>query len=180
MKFCSECGQTVATEIPAGDNRERYVCRKCDTIHYQNPRIVAGCIPVHDGSILLCKRAIAPRRGFWTVPAGFMELGETLEGAAVRETWEEAEARVLPGKLVAIVDVLQAGQVHIFFDAALPTLDFAAGEETLETRMFTPADIPWDDLAFPSVRIALERHLENRAAIEQDVLIVQAPRAEIG
>ncbi|HUF20007.1 MAG TPA: NUDIX hydrolase, partial [Burkholderiales bacterium] len=109
MKYCSRCGATVALKIPAGDSRTRWTCDTCGTIHYQNPRIVVGCVPEQDGRILLCRRAIAPRVGFWTVPAGFMELGETLAEGAARETLEEACAEVRIGHLFASVDVIEAG-----------------------------------------------------------------------
>ncbi len=175
MKFCSACGQSVISAIPAGDNRERYVCPGCGTIHYQNPRIVAGCVPDYQGKILLCRRAIEPRRGYWTVPAGFMELGETTAAAAARETLEEAETQVEVGALIAVVDVVQAQQVHIFFAGSLPTADFGAGEETLEAALFMPADIPWDDIAFPSVRIALEQFLRNCDNGRDDLCVCQAP-----
>lgn len=162
MKYCGECGQKVTLAIPPGDNRERYVCGNCDAVHYRNPLVVAGCVPVHDGKILLCRRAIEPRSGYWTVPAGFMELGETVDAAAAREAQEEAVAAVEIGALLAVVDVVRAGQVHVFFDATLSTPEFAAGDETSEAGLFAPDKIPWDDIAFASVRIALERHLENR------------------
>ena len=176
MNFCSQCGKTVALSVPDGDNRARYVCMSCGAIHYENPRIVAGCVPEHDGRILLCKRAIEPRYGFWTVPAGFMELDESLPDAAARETWEEAMARVEIGAMIASVDVLQAHQVHIFFAARLTGAEFGAGAETLEAALFAPDDIPWADLAFPSVRIALEQFLRNRASGRDDLLVCQAPR----
>ncbi|MBT8444030.1 MAG: NUDIX hydrolase [Gammaproteobacteria bacterium] len=176
MKYCSQCGQTVALSIPEGDNRPRYVCMSCKTIHYENPRVVAGCVPEHDGRILLCKRAIEPRYGFWTVPAGFMELDESLPAAAARETWEEALARVEIGPMIASVDVLQAHQVHIFFAATLSAPDFGAGAETLEAALYEPDDIPWEDLAFPSVRIALEQYLRNRESGSHDLLVCEAPR----
>ena len=115
MNYCSQCGQPVTVEVPPGDNRPRHVCRSCGQIHYENPRVVVGCVPEFDGSILLCRRAIEPRHGYWTVPAGFMELGETLGEAAIRETWEEAQARVELGPLFAVVDVVHARQVHVFF-----------------------------------------------------------------
>lgn len=176
MNFCSQCGQPVVSEIPAGDNRARYVCRHCGTIHYENPRMVVGSVPEYEGRILLCRRSIEPRRGFWTVPAGFMELGESLAEAALRETWEEALARVELGPLFALVDVVHARQVHAFFEATLPEPEFGVGEETLETRLFAPADIPWDELAFPSVRIALEQFLANRRAGDTRLHLSNAPR----
>lgn len=176
MQYCSACGQPVTTAIPDGDNRPRAVCTSCSTVHYQNPKIVAGCVPEHGGRILLCRRAIEPRRGFWTVPAGFMELGETLAEAALRETREEALASVDIGPLFAVVDVVHAGQVHVFFSGTLPHPEFGAGAETLETRLFPVADIPWSELAFPSIRIALERYLEIRRTGNQRVHLASAPR----
>lgn len=176
MRYCSACGQPVTSAIPDGDNRLRAVCTSCGTVHYQNPKIVAGCVPEHEGQILLCRRAIEPRRGFWTVPAGFMELGETLAEAALRETWEEALARVEIGPLFAVVDVIHAGQVHVFFEGILPRPEFGAGTETIETRLFQPGDIPWSELAFPSIRIALEQYLENRRTGNERVFLTAAPR----
>jgi ADP-ribose pyrophosphatase YjhB (NUDIX family) len=175
MKFCSECGQPVTRAIPAGDNRERYICRDCGAIHYQNPRIVAGCVPEYRGEILLCQRAIEPRSGYWTVPAGFMELGETIADAAARETLEEAEAQVEVGALIAVVDVLQAKQVHVFFAGTLHEPEFGAGDESLATALFKPDDIPWNDIAFPSVRIALEQFLRNRETGSDDLCLCAAP-----
>jgi len=179
MNFCSQCGQPVATAVPAGDNRPRFVCAHCDTVHYENPRMVVGCVPEYQGAILLCRRSIEPRYGYWTLPAGFMELGESVAEAAMRETWEEARARVELGPLLAVVDVVHARQVHVFFAARLPAPEFAAGEETLETRLFQPAEIPWEDLAFPSVRMALERSLDNRRTGERDVMLAAAPRLRL-
>lgn len=180
MKFCSQCAAPVESRVPEGDNRPRFVCSRCGDIHYQNPRMVVGCIPEYEGSILLCKRSIEPRYGFWTLPAGFMELGETVADAALRETWEEALARVELGPLMALIDVVHAGQVHAFFAATLPEPEFGAGEETLETRLYKPADIPWDELAFPSVRMALECHLENRRKGLDTLHMLTAPRIRIG
>jgi ADP-ribose pyrophosphatase YjhB (NUDIX family) len=160
MKYCSSCGATVSRKIPDGDNRDRWVCDACQAIHYQNPLIVVGCVPERDGQILLCKRAIEPRRGYWTVPAGFMELGETLAQGAARETLEEACANVRIGHLFASVDVVQAGQVHLFFTADLLG-DFAAGDESLEVALFDKADIPWDEIAFRSVSFALRTYLQD-------------------
>jgi ADP-ribose pyrophosphatase YjhB (NUDIX family) len=176
MKYCSQCGETVGLRIPDGDNRERAVCSSCGYIHYENPRLVVGCVPEHQGSILLCRRAIEPRRGYWTVPAGFMELGEGLGEAALRETWEEAEARVELGPMFAVVDVIHAGQVHVFFRGRLPRPEFGAGAESLETRLFHPDELPWDDIAFPSVRIALEEYLRETAGVTAPVHMAAAPR----
>jgi ADP-ribose pyrophosphatase YjhB (NUDIX family) len=164
MKFCSNCGAAVALRIPEGDHLPRHVCESCGTIHYRNPRLVVGCVPEHAGKILLCKRAIEPRRGYWTVPAGFMENGETLQQAAARETREEALAEVEIGSLLAVVHVLHAEQVHVFFRAVLPEPRFGAGVESLEVGLFAPEAIPWHDIAFPSTDFTLHRYLEDRAA----------------
>jgi ADP-ribose pyrophosphatase YjhB (NUDIX family) len=180
MKYCSQCGQPVTVEVPAGDNRPRYVCKACGQIHYENPRVVVGCVPEFEGSILLCRRAIEPRHGFWTVPAGFMELGETLAEAAIRETWEEAEAQVELGALFAIVDVVHARQVHVFFRGALAEAHYGAGEETLEARLFRAEQIPWVDIAFPSVRIALEQYLRDESRGRGPVHLASAPRFRVG
>ncbi|MGB5739883.1 MAG: NUDIX hydrolase [Woeseia sp.] len=161
MKYCASCGATVTRKIPAGDNRERWLCTSCNTIHYQNPLIVVGCVPARGDEVLLCRRAIEPRRGYWTVPAGFMELGESLAEGAARETQEEACAEVRIGHLFASVDVIDAGQVHVFFTAELLS-DYKAGEESLEVALFREDEIPWDDIAFRSGRFALEKYYADR------------------
>src|SRR2546430_3458515 len=120
MKFCDQCGAPVRLRVPEGDTLPRYVCEACGTIHYRNPRLVVGCVPEHEGRILLCRRAIEPRRGYWTVPAGFLENGETLQQGAARESLEEAQAQVTVGSLLSVVHVLHAEQVHVFFRASLP------------------------------------------------------------
>jgi ADP-ribose pyrophosphatase YjhB (NUDIX family) len=168
VKFCSQCGQPVALTVPEGDHLSRYVCGSCGTIHYQNPKIVAGCVPEYGGRILLCRRAIEPRRGYWTIPAGFMENGETTQGAARREAVEEAMAEVEIGSLLAVVHVLHADQVHVMFRARLPTPDFGAGPESLEVMLCDEADLPWPEIAFRSVDFALRRYLDDRRqGIEQ-------------
>ena len=154
MKFCSNCGATVSHKIPAGDALPRYVCDACNTIHYQNPRMIVGCVPVWEDKVLLCKRAIEPRRGLWTVPAGFMENGETLE---------EANARVEIGVLYAVFNIPHVNQVYLLFLAKLLDLDFHAGEESLETRLFREDEIPWDQLAFATVRNTLTHYFSDRA-----------------
>lgn len=160
MKYCSHCGELVARTVPEGDNRDRWVCPACGTIHYQNPLIVVGCVPEQDGRVLLCRRSIEPRYGYWTLPAGFMELGETLQQGAARETMEEARAVVDIGRLFAAVDVIHAGQVHFFFHARLIG-GHEAGEESLETALFARDEIPWDELAFKSGEFALEKYFED-------------------
>jgi ADP-ribose pyrophosphatase YjhB (NUDIX family) len=161
MKYCPDCGSTVSHKIPERDNRERAICDRCGTIHYRNPLIVVGCVAESDGKILLCKRSIEPRYGYWTVPAGFMELGETLAGGAARETLEEACATVEIGHQFASVDVVDAGQVHVFFTGKLIG-GYGVGEESLDTQLFSQDEIPWDELAFQSGRFALEKYIDDR------------------
>ena len=160
MKYCSNCGDRVAQKVPEGDTRTRWVCGACEIVHYQNPKIVVGCVPEIDGRILLCRRAIEPRYGYWTVPAGFMEIGETIAEGAARETLEEACAEVEIGHLFASVDVPEAGQVHLFFTARLLG-DFAAGHETLEAELYSRDEIPWDDIAFRSGHFALKKYVDD-------------------
>ncbi len=160
MKHCSSCGSLVTEKIPVGDNRRRWVCDQCDTVHYQNPKIVVGCVAEQGCKILLCRRAIEPRYGYWTVPAGFMELGETMQQGAIRETLEEACADVEIGHLFASVDVVEAGQVHMFFTAKLLG-NFGPGDESLESALFRQGEIPWSDIAFRSGKFALEKFFED-------------------
>jgi ADP-ribose pyrophosphatase YjhB (NUDIX family) len=162
LKYCSNCGQPVELKIPAGDHLPRHVCPACGTIHYHNPKLVVGCVPEFAGRILLCKRAIEPRLGYWTIPAGFMENGETMQQAAARESWEEALARVEIDTLLAIVHVTHAHQVHVMFRARLPVPEYGVGEESLDAGLYLPEEIPWEQIAFPSVEFALRRYLEDR------------------
>ena len=162
MKFCSSCGDPVALKIPDGEHLPRFVCTSCGTIHYENPRIIAGCVIEAEGKILLCKRAIEPRHGFWTTPAGFMENGESVQHGAAREALEEALAHVNIGSMLAMVNVIRAHQVHIMFRATLAEPTFGIGPESLETKLYAEEDIPWSDLAFLSVEFALRRYLEDR------------------
>ena len=161
MKFCSNCAAPVAFKVPPGDSYPRYVCDKCNTIHYQNPHIIVGCIPEWGDKILLCKRAIEPRYGLWTVPAGFMENGETTFAGAARETLEEANARVEIGSLYALYNIPHINQVYVLFRGRLLDLDFSAGAETLETRLFSEAEIPWDEIAFATVHNTLKRYFAD-------------------
>jgi ADP-ribose pyrophosphatase YjhB (NUDIX family) len=168
MKFCSNCGHAVEVRVPPGDHLPRFVCPACDTIHYQNPRIVAGCVPTQAGRILMCRRAIEPRRGYWTFPAGFMENGETMQDAARRESVEEALATVEIGSLLSIVHVLHADQVHVTFRARLARPEFGVGPESLEVVLCEEDALPWDEIAFRSVDFALRRYVEDRrAGVEQ-------------
>jgi len=162
MKFCSECGAPVEWRIPAGDSLPRHVCAACGAVHYQNPKMVVGCIAEWEDKILLCRRSIEPRHGLWTVPAGFMENGETTHEGALRETLEEANARVEIGPLYALHNLPYANQVYLIFRARLLDLDFSPGAETLEVRLFDEAEIPWDQIAFRTVRRTLTRYYEDR------------------
>jgi len=161
MKFCSQCGAEVRIGIPEGDNRKRHICDSCGIIHYHNPKIVAGCIPAWEDKVLLCRRAIEPRYGFWTVPAGFMENGETTYQSAARETLEEANARVDVQALYLTVNLPRINQVYMLFRAQLLDLDFCAGEESLKVDLFTREQIPWQELAFPTVALALEQFFKD-------------------
>ena len=162
MKFCSNCGAPVSLRVPPGDNLERHVCDACDTVHYSNPKMVLGCIPEWDDRILLCRRAIEPRHGKWTLPAGFMENGETTAEAAMRETLEEAGARVELGDIYTVLSVRHVNQVHIFYRARLLDLDFAPGTESLEVGLFREEDIPWPELAFRTISATLRLYYEDR------------------
>jgi ADP-ribose pyrophosphatase YjhB (NUDIX family) len=148
--------------VPPGDSLPRHVCEACNTIHYQNPRVVVGCIAEWEDRILLCRRAIEPRYGMWTVPAGYMENGETTFQGAARETLEEANARVEVGALYAIYNIPHISQIYMLFRARLLDMDFSAGAETLDARLFTEAEIPWDEIAFATVRQTLNHYYGDR------------------
>jgi ADP-ribose pyrophosphatase YjhB (NUDIX family) len=164
MNFCSNCGQRVVLKVPEGDFLPRHVCDACGTIHYLNPKIVVGSVPEYQGRILLCKRGIEPRLGFWTIPAGFMENDETLEAGAAREAREEARIDVEIGSLLLLANVVSARQVHVFFRSRMRGPDFGTTHESLEVKLVDERDIPWDDLAFPSTEAALRAYVADRAA----------------
>ena len=165
MKFCSDCAHPVVLSIPPDDTRLRFVCPNCGVIHYQNPKLVIGTIPVweRDGvvRVMLCKRAIEPRYGYWTLPAGFMENEETTTDAARRETVEEAGAHIELYDLFSLVNVPHVHQVHLFYRATLLDLDYAAGTESLEVQLFTEDAIPWKEIAFPTVEYTLRRFFSD-------------------
>jgi len=164
MKFCSNCGNAVTSKVPAGDNRERFVCDHCDIVHYINPRIVAGCLPVLEDRILLCRRAIAPRSGTWTLPAGFLENGETIIAGATRETLEEANAQVANLDLYTVFSLPHISQIYLFYRAEMTDSGFSPGFESSEVALFEEGDIPWGELAFPVVRETLEHYFSDRPA----------------
>lgn len=163
VKFCAECGGSVVWQIPPGDHLPRDVCASCGLVHYQNPRIVAGCVAEWEGRILLCRRAIEPRLGLWTLPAGYMENGETVQECAAREAREESLADIEVGSLMSVVNVLCSPQVTMLFRARLRNPKIGIGAESLEVKLVDPRDIPWDRLAFVSVQFTLERYLSDRA-----------------
>jgi ADP-ribose pyrophosphatase YjhB (NUDIX family) len=162
MKFCSSCGAPVVLRVPPGDTLPRHVCDACKTIHYQNPRLIVGCVVEWEDRILLCRRGIEPRHGLWTVPAGYMENGETTFAGAMRETLEEAHARVEIGPLFALYNIPHISQVYMLFRARLLDAAIRAGAETLEVRLFAEHEIPWQEIAFASVRNTLTHYYDDR------------------
>ena len=161
MKYCSACGAELSFRVPENDDRERYVCDACSVIHYQNPRIVVGCVPVWEDRVLLCRRSIRPRCGYWTLPAGFMENSETLFEGARRETWEEARARVTDESLYTIIDLPHISQVYMFYLARLAAPEFSPGPESTDVALFAQSEIPWGELAFPVVDLTLKRYFAD-------------------
>ncbi|MCO4837788.1 MAG: NUDIX hydrolase [Oceanospirillaceae bacterium] len=162
MKYCSHCSALVNFIVPQGDNRQRYVCSSCEFIFYENPRIIAGCLATFGDKVLLCKRAIEPRKGYWTLPAGFMENGETTQEAALRETYEEAYASPELHELFSVCNLPNYNQVHLFYRAKMISAKYASGPESLEVALYEEADIPWDDIAFGTVTQTLKRFFEDR------------------
>ena len=161
IRHCKACGAPAEYRVPADDNRERATCTGCGTVHYENPLNVVGTVPAWDDQVLLCRRNIEPRHGYWTLPAGFMELGETAAEGALRETVEEAGAHVEMGPLFTFLNVVRVGQVHLYFRARLLDTAFAPGPETIEAQLFREDEIPWDELAFRTVRETLKRYFDD-------------------
>lgn len=163
MKYCSQCGSDkIRHTIPEGDNRLRHVCPDCGTVFYENPKIVAGCVAEWEGKILLCKRAIEPRLGTWTLPAGFMENKETIQEAAARETQEEATAEIIDQQIYMIYNLPHISQVYVMFKGEVKDGMASPGIESLETAFYDEADIPWDDLSFPIINETLKLYFEDR------------------
>ena len=162
IRHCKACGAATEYRIPADDNRERATCTGCGAVHYENPLNVVGTVPAWQDQVLLCRRNIEPRHGYWTLPAGFMELGETAAEGALRETIEEAGAHVEMGPLFTFLNVVRVGQVHLYFRARLLDTEFAPGPETIEVQLFREDEIPWDELAFRTVRETLKRYFDDR------------------
>jgi ADP-ribose pyrophosphatase YjhB (NUDIX family) len=163
VKFCSQCGSAaLELRVPTGDTLPRFVCSNCRTIHYQNPKVVVGCLPVWEERVLLCRRAIDPRQGLWTLPAGFLENGETVFAGAARETAEEARARVEVGPLYTMISLPHISQIYVMFRARLLDLDFAPGVESLEVRLFDEDEVPWSELAFRTITRTLRNFFLDR------------------
>jgi ADP-ribose pyrophosphatase YjhB (NUDIX family) len=162
MNFCNLCGLSLSLKVPEGDDRQRHICESCGHIHYQNPRIIVCTIPCYEDKVLLCKRAIEPRYGLWTVPGGFMENAETTQEGALRETWEEAHATVKLLDIYSLYNLPHINQVHLFFRASLLNLDFSAGIESLEVELFRQEEIPWDEIAFPPVSDTLKNYFIDK------------------
>lgn len=176
MNFCTSCGNAVTLTIPAGDDRERFVCTSCELIHYSNPRVIVGCLPVYEGKVLLCKRAIEPRKNYWTLPAGFMENGETTPEGAARETWEEARGRVSNLILYRVYDVPSISQVYMFYRCDLDHGEFGVGPESLESDLYSQEDIPWEEIAFPVVREALRDYFVDAKRGEYPIQVSAVER----
>ena len=162
IRHCKACGAATRYIVPADDNRERAVCTVCALVHYENPLNVVGTVPAWGEQVLLCRRNIEPRYGFWTLPAGFLELGESTADGAIRETVEEAGARIELEGLFTVLNVVRVGQLHLFYRARLLDTEFAPGPETIEARLFDEASVPWDELAFRTVRETLLHYFEDR------------------
>lgn len=169
IQHCRVCGASTTYRIPTDDNRERAICDACGEIHYENPINVVGTLPVWEDRVLLCRRAIEPRHGLWTLPAGFLELGESTEEGACRETDEEAGARIELGPLYTVLNVVPAGQVHFFYRARLLDIRFDPGPETLEARLFAEHEVPWDQIAFRTVKQTLLHYFEDRVGERFDL-----------
>lgn len=171
MNYCSHCGSNVVLSVIPGDTVKRYYCSSCETVHYENPKIVVGCIARKGTGILLCRRAIEPRIGKWGIPAGYMENGETVEAGAVRETFEESNGVVADLSLHCIYNLPHVNQVYIYFKATLVSWDFEPNAETSEAALFEPHEIPWDELAFRSNHFALEKYLSDEKADNNNVFV---------
>ena len=162
MNFCVICGHKTTEKIPLGDHQLRRVCTDCGNIHYINPKVICGALVLFENKVLMCRRAIEPRYGLWTLPAGYMELFETMEQGAARETREEAEAEIDIEQLYCMYNIPRIGQIYVLFKANLIDGQFGAGEETIESRLFSEDEIPWAELAFPSVEQTLRHYFADR------------------
>ncbi len=164
MKFCTECGSPLTYRVPDGDHAERGICTACDTVHYRNPKVIVGCIPVWEDRVLMCRRDIEPRLGKWTFPAGFMEMGETSAEGAARETREESRARVEVGPLLCVINVPHVSQLYLIHRARMLSPEHGPTPESSETALMREHEIPWDEIAFPTVWHALKFFFDDRRA----------------
>ena len=180
MKFCSDCGSQVYRAVPEGDTRVRDICTQCRRIFYVNPKVVPGTITLYQNKVLLCRRAINPRHNCWTLPAGFMECGETMVAGALRETWEEACAPAIHPSLYLIANIVKAAQIHVFYRAELFEPTFDAGDETLETRLFSEEEIPWHQLSFRTVFYALYYFFQDRKKDKFPIREISMPDIPMG
>jgi len=169
MKYCSQCGNNLEFKIPEGDNRNRYICTVCGFIHYQNPKIVVGTVPMLGDQVMLCLRGIEPRMNFWTLPAGFLENGESLAEGAKRECEEEALISPNVQSMIAVVDVIHAEQIYVFFRATIKDDSFGAGEESLDVKLYKLSEIPWDLISFEAIEIALKAQIEKDPSDESPI-----------
>lgn len=179
MNYCSNCGSAIQRAVPAGDDRQRDLCPACGMIHYENPRMVVGTIPVWQDTVLLCRRDIEPQRGLWTLPAGYLENGESAQEGARRETWEEARCEVVELTPYFLADLVAINQLYLMFRCQLAAPEFRATRESSEVRLFHEADIPWDTLAFQVIRRTLERYFADRATgqfrFHNDEVVIATP-----
>lgn len=178
MKYCSNCSKSIQLKKIKDDSIPRYACDSCGVVHYQNPNIVSGCIVYHENKVLLCRRAIEPRRGYWNLPAGYLENGESVEEGAIREVWEEAEAKVDIKYLHCLYDLTHVNQVYLLFVAALKNKQFSCGVESLEVGLFAEEDIPWKEIAFGSTTFALKRYFSDQKTAFTNVHIGGFPAEE--
>lgn len=162
MNYCSDCGASVSLKVPPGDHIPRHICDNCNTIHYRNPRNIVGCIPEWQGKILLCRRAIEPRHGYWTLPAGFMENGETSLEGGIRETREEANADIIKPSLFCMFSIPHISQVYIMYRGEIKEGSASPGIESLEVAMFDEPDIPWNEIAFPVIEKTLRLYFADK------------------
>ena len=175
IHFCPQCGSKTESIIPEGDTLVRDVCTQCHRIHYQNPKVITGCVPTFEDKVLLCQRAIEPRKGFWTLPAGFLEIGETIEEGALRETCEESGALVINPTLYTIFNAAHVGQITMFFLATMPTPTYSAGAESLYVQLFDEQSIPWDNLAFQTISRTLKYFFSDRKDQNFPIRMEQIP-----
>ncbi len=169
MKFCSDCGQPVNFSVPDGDHLPRHVCGACGVVHYRNPKVIVGCVPQWGDQILMCRRNIEPRFGLWTFPAGFLEMGETSSEGAARETHEESQAEVEIGSLLAVINVPHVSQVHMFHRGRMKTAHHGVTPESSETALMREDEIPWSEIAFPTIWHSLKFFFADRARGVEDI-----------